>query len=323
MIYYKILLLIFYTNSLRNKGEFFVIDPSKEFLEKKSNIMERIRVKYPKFSKSQKIIANFIMAHYDKAAFMTAARLGEQVNISESTVVRFASALGYSGYPELQKALQELIKTKLTTVQRLELSTNQVTQDSMIEDIIKSDIQNIQATLDELDKDQFFKIINTIYNAKKIYVIGFRTSTILTEFLGYYLNLLLDNVTVVDYGIDDVFEQFIRIDHEDIVIGISFPRYSRKTTEILKFVKEKDAQVVAITDSELSPLNEFCDYKLIAKSNMVSFVDSLTAPMSLINALIISVAMSKKEKLAGIFKNLEDIWERYDIYTNTDKTTKI
>lgn len=313
---------MFNANSLRHKGEISVIDPNKEFLEKKSNIMERIKAKYPKFSKSQKIIADFIMAHYDKAAFMTASRLGEQVNISESTVVRFANALGYSGYPTLQKALQELIKTKLTTVQRLELSNNQVTQDSMIQDIIKSDIQNIQATLDELNKDEFFKIINAIYNARRIYVIGFRTSTILTEFLGYYLNLLLDNVTVVNYGISDVFEQFIRVNHEDVVIGISFPRYSRKTTEILEFVKEKGAQVVAITDSELSPLIKFCDYKLIAKSNMVSFVDSLTAPMSLINALIISIAMSEKENLTDIFKNLEDIWDRYDIYTSTDKMRK-
>lgn len=296
-----------------------MINQRKNLSGQDSNIMERIQAKYPKFSKSQRIIADFITFHYDKAAFMTASKLGEQVNISESTVVRFANALGYNGYPKLQKALQELIKTKLTTVQRLELSNHQITQDTIIRDVIKSDIENIQATLEELDKEEFFRIVKAIYAARKIYVVGFRTSTILTELLGYYLNLILDNVTVVNYGISDIFEQLIRVSSEDIVIGISFPRYSRKTPEILEFLKGKGAKIVAITDSELSPLIEYCDYKLIAKSNMVSFVDSLVAPLSLINALIISIARSGKEDITNIFEDLEDIWEKYDIYTSKDK----
>lgn len=296
-----------------------MINQRKDLLEQDSNIMERIQTKYPKFSKSQKIIADFITFHYDKAAFMTASKLGKQINVSESTVVRFANALGYSGYPKLQKALQELIKTKLTTVQRLELSNHQITQDTIIRDVIKSDIENIQATLEELDKEEFFKIIKAIYAARKIYVVGFRTSTVLTEFLGYYLNLILDNVTVVNYGISDIFEQLIRASSEDIAIGISFPRYSRKTPEILEFLKEKGTKIVAITDSELSPLIEYCDYKLIAKSNMVSFVDSLVAPLSLINALIISIARGEKEDITNIFENLENIWKKYDIYTSKDK----
>lgn len=283
------------------------------------NLMEKIKNRYYRLSKSQKMIANYILNHYDKAAFMTASQLGETVEISESTVVRFANALGYSGYPKLQKALQELIKTKLTTVQRLELSNSQITQDSIIEDVIKSDIDSIQATINELNKEEFSKIVDSINKAKNIYIIGFRTSTVLAEFLGFYLNLILDNVRVVRYGVSDIYEQLIHITNEDIVIGISFPRYSKKTTQMLEFVSEKDAQVIAITDSDLSPLIEYSDYKLIAYSNMVSFVDSLVVPLSLMNALIVSIGMGKREYITKKFEDLESIWERYEIYTNKIK----
>lgn len=283
------------------------------------NLMEKIKNRYYRLSKSQKMIANYILNHYDKAAFMTASQLGETVEISESTVVRFANALGYSGYPKLQKALQELIKTKLTTVQRLELSNSQITQDSIIEDVIKSDIDSIQATINELNKEEFSKIVDLINKAKNIYIIGFRTSTVLVEFLGFYLNLILDNVRVVRYGVSDIYEQLIHITNEDIVIGISFPRYSKKTTQMLEFVSEKDAQVIAITDSDLSPLIEYSDYKLIAYSNMVSFVDSLVVPLSLMNALIVSIGMGKREYITKKFEDLESIWERYEIYTNKIK----
>ncbi len=283
------------------------------------NLMEKIKNRYYRLSKSQKMIANYILNHYDKAAFMTASQLGETVEISESTVVRFANALGYSGYPKLQKALQELIKTKLTTVQRLELSNSQITQDSIIEDVIKSDIDSIQATINELNKEEFSKIVDLINKAKNIYIIGFRTSTVLAEFLGFYLNLILDNVRVVRYGVSDIYEQLIHITNEDIVIGISFPRYSKKTTQMLEFVSEKDAQVIAITDSDLSPLIEYSDYKLIAYSNMVSFVDSLVVPLSLMNALIVSIGMGKREYITKKFEDLESIWERYEIYTNKIK----
>ena len=283
------------------------------------NLMEKIKNRYYRLSKSQKMIANYILNHYDKAAFMTASQLGETVEISESTVVRFANALGYSGYPKLQKALQELIKTKLTTVQRLELSDSQITQDSIIEDVIKSDIDSIQATINELNKEEFSKIVDVINKAKNIYIIGFRTSTVLAEFLGFYLNLILDNVRVVRYGVSDIYEQLIHITNEDIVIGISFPRYSKKTTQMLEFVSEKDAQVIAITDSDLSPLIEYSDYKLIAYSNMVSFVDSLVVPLSLMNALIVSIGMGKREYITKKFEDLESIWERYEIYTNKIK----
>ena len=208
-----------------------------------SNLIERIKYNYSKLSKSQRIIADYILSHYDKAAFMTASKLGEAVDVSESTVVRFAIALGYDGYPKLQKALQELIKTKLTTVQRLELPTSRNNHDTIIKDVMKSDIENIQITLNELNNDAFSTIVETIHRAKKIYVVGFRTTTVLTEYLGFYLNLVLGNVTVVNYGISDVFEQLIRVSNEDVVIGISFPRYSTKTTQILEYVKEKGARL--------------------------------------------------------------------------------
>jgi DNA-binding MurR/RpiR family transcriptional regulator len=300
-----------------------VTDYNKEFIKNEINLMERIKLKYSRLSKSQKMIANYILDHYDKAAFMTASLLGETVDVSESTVVRFANALGYSGYPKLQKALQELIKTKLTTVQRLELSNNQITQDSIIRDVIKSDIENIQATLNELDREEFSKIVEILHKAKNIYIVGFRTTTVLTEFLGFYLNLILDNVRVVSYGISDIYEQLINVTSDDVVIGISFPRYSRKTAQILEFVKEKGSQVIAITDSDLSPLIELSDYKLIARSNMVSFVDSLVVPLSLMNALIVSLGMGEREKITKTFEDLEKIWERYEIYTSKDRMGKI
>lgn len=283
------------------------------------NLMERIDLEYPKLSKSQKVIANYILEHYDKAAFMNASLLGESVNVSESTVVRFASALGYSGYPKLQNDLQEFIKTKLTTVQRLGLPNNHISQGSIISDVIKSDIENIQLTLNELNEEEFFEIGNVLKKAKKIYILGFRTTTILTDFLGFYLNLILENVTVVSYGISDIYEQLINVSSEDVVIGISFPRYSSITKQILEFTKEKGAQIIAITDSDLSPLIELSDYKLIARSNMISFVDSLVAPLSLMNALIVSLGMGEKEKITKTFEDLENIWERYEIYTSNKK----
>ena len=289
------------------------------FIKNDINLMERIGLEYPRLSKSQKMIADYIVEHYDKAAFMTASLLGNSVDVSESTVVRFASALGYSGYPKLQKDLQELIKTKLTTVQRLGLTSNQVARESIIKDVMKSDIENIQSTLNELDREEFFEIVQVLKKAKSIYILGFRTTTIFTDFLGFYLNLILENVRVVSYGISDIYEQLINVSSNDVIIGISFPRYSKKTTQILEFVKEKGAQIVAITDSDLSPLVESSNYKLIAKSNMISFVDSLVAPLCLMNALIVSLGMGEKEKITKTFEDLENIWERYEIYTSNEK----
>lgn len=288
----------------------------------KQDLMRTIQIKFPRMSKGQKLIAEYILKHYDKAAFMTASKLGTSVGVSESTVVRFANELGFTGYPELQKALQELIKTKLTTVQRIELSNNFINEENALKGVLKSDMENIRGTLEKMNIKTFENVVNNIFTAKKIYIIGLRSSTALAEFLGFYLNLILDNVKMVSYGISDIFEQMISITDEDLVIGIGFPRYASRTIEALNFAHRKGTKVVAITDSLLSPLASKADYTLIAQSNMASFVDSLVAPLSLINALIIAVGLREKEKISSTFTELENIWEDYQVYAYKDSEEK-
>ncbi|MCM0648515.1 MurR/RpiR family transcriptional regulator [Clostridium swellfunianum] len=287
--------------------------------ENKQDLMRTIQMKFPRLSKGQKLIAEYILKHYDKAAFMTAAKLGISVGVSESTVVRFANELGFSGYPKLQKALQELIKTRLTTVQRLELSNDFISEESALKGVLKSDMENIRATLEKINQKNFEEVVNSIFGAKKIYVIGLRSSTALAEFLGFYLNLILDNVKIVGYGISDIFEQIINISEDDLLIGIGFPRYSSRTVEALNFAQSRGAKVVALTDSLLSPLAAKADVTLIAQSNMASFVDSLVAPLSVINALIIAVGMKEKQKISNTFNELENIWEEYKVYSYVEK----
>lgn len=287
--------------------------------EDKQDLMRTIQMKFTRLSKGQKLIAEYILKHYDKAAFMTAAKLGVNVGVSESTVVRFANELGFSGYPTLQKALQELIKNKLTTVQRIELSNDFASEETALKGVLKADIENIRSTLEKINHQTFENVINGIFSAKKIYIIGLRSSTALAEFLGFYLNLILDNVKVVSYGISDIFEQILNVTEGDLVIGIGFPRYASRTIEALDFAQSRGAEVVAITDSLLSPLAARADYTLIAQSNMASFVDSLVAPLSVINALIISVGLREKEKISTTFSNLEDIWEEFRVYSYKEK----
>ena len=254
-----------------------------ELNEQGKDLMRLIQVKFPRLSKGQKLIAEYILKNYDKAAFMTAAKLGISVGVSESTVVRFANELGFSGYPKLQKALQELIKNKLTTVQRLELSNDFASHGAALKGVLKADMENIRATLEKINPYTFEDVLNSIFEAKNIYIIGLRSSTALAEFLGFYLNIILQNVRIVSYGISDIFEQMINIGEGDLVIGIGFPRYATKTIDVLDFSKARGAKVVAITDSLLSPLAAKADSTLIAQSNMASFVDSLVAPLSVIN----------------------------------------
>lgn len=283
------------------------------------DLMKLIQERFSKLSKGQKLIAEYILNNYDKAAFMTAAKLGVAVGVSESTVVRFANELNFSGYPKLQKALQELIKNKLTTVQRLELSNDFVSDGDALKGVLKADTENIRATLEKINPDTFENVVNSIYKAKTIYVIGLRSSTALAEFLGFYLNIILKNVRIVSYGISDIFEQVINIKEGDLVIGIGFPRYAAKTIDILDFAKSKGAEVVALTDSLLSPLAAKADYTLIAQSNMASFVDSLVAPLSVINALIIAIGMREKSNISNTFNNLETIWKEYNVYSYNNK----
>ncbi|PWX45999.1 N-acetylmannosamine kinase [Clostridium perfringens] len=279
------------------------------------DLMRLIQVKFPKLSKGQKLIAEYILKNYDKAAFMTAAKLGNNVGVSESTVVRFATELGFSGYPKLQKALQELIKNKLTSVQRLELSNDFISEENALKGVLKADIENIRATLEKINHKTFDEVVNEIFKAKRIYIIGLRSSTALAEFLGFYLNLILDNVRVISNGISDTFEQMLNLGEGDLVIGIGFPRYALKTIDALEFAKTRNAKIVSITDSLISPLASQSDHTLIAQSNMASFVDSLVAPLSVINALIIAVGIREKEKITSTFSELEKIWKDYNVYS--------
>ena len=283
-------------------------------IEDKKDLIEEIERIFPKLSKGQKLIAQYIIDNYDKAAFMTASKLSKMVGVSESTVVRFANTLGFDGYPQLQKALQDIIKIKLTTVQRVEMARDYSNEETILEKILTSDIDNIRATQEQLDKKTFQKIVDQILIADKIYIVGSRSSTALALYLGFYLNLILDNVTVLGQSISDIFEQMLRINEKDLIIGISFPRYSKQTVKVLKYAKEQNTTIVALTDSNMSPIYDIATYSLTAKSNMASFVDSLVAPLSLINALIIAVGMREKDEITDYFNKLETIWDRYNIY---------
>lgn len=280
-----------------------------------NDILSILANRNAKFSKGQRIIAKYILNNYDKAAFMTAGRLGKIVGVSESTVVRFAAELGYDGYPSMRKSLQEMIRNRLTSVQRIEVANSMIDDTDIVKSVVSSDIQNLQATLEVLEEESFNKSIDAIINAKHIYIVGMRTSTSLSSFLGLYLNLLRDNVIVVhDTAASEVYEQLFRIGEGDLFIGISFPRYSSHTVDAMEFAKKMGANTIAITDSAASPFNSIADISLHAKSDMVSFLDSLVAPMSLINAIIVAVGIRKKDYISETFEKLESIWTEHEVY---------
>lgn len=280
-----------------------------------SALISKIKEKYPTMSKGHKKIADFIFEEYDKAAFLTAGAFGKQVSVSESTVVRFASELGYDGYPEMQKVLQEMIKSKLTSVQRIEVSNSKITEQNVIEKVLTADIELIRKTLTSVDKAVFSQAVKAINNARKIYILGVRSSASLASFLAFNFNPIYDNVVFVDTSSpSEIFESLFRISCDDICIAITFPRYSNQIINALQFVSERGAKIVAITDSDKTSIAKFTNYLLIAKSDMASFVDSLVAPLSLINALIVAVAASKKETVYSNFDKLEMIWDKYDVY---------
>ena len=266
-----------------------------------------------KLSKSHRRIAECIVNHYDKAAFMTASKLGEYVGVSESTVVRFASVLGYDGFPQLQKALQELIRHRLTASQRLEM-TGEMGSSQVLNKVLKTDMQNIRSTLDEIDMATFDSVIDSLLRARNIYVMGLRSSAPLAEFFGHYLNFIFTNVHTVTSGVSDVFEQIARIGEEDVLIGISFPRYTNHTVKALTFARSRGATVIGITDGPLSPLHAQSHFCLMAKSEMASFVDSLAAPVSLLNALIVALSQRRRTQVAEYFDEVESIWNEYSVY---------
>lgn len=275
----------------------------------------------PKVSKGHKKIAEYILVHYDKAAFMTAAKLGETVGVSESTVVRFASELGFDGYPGLQKALQDAMRNKLTAVQRIEVSLDQIKDGEVFRSVLMHDIEHIRHTLEETAMADFDRAVDNIVNAEHVYVMGIRSSAALASFLGYYFKLMLPNVTLVQTGSrSELYEQLMRLNDKDVLVGISFPRYSKQTVHAISYAHNKGAKSIAITDSLESPIAANADNVLVARSDMVSFVDSLVAPLSLINALIVAVSIKNKEVVANNFAMLEEIWEEYDVYQkNGDK----
>ena len=280
-----------------------------------NDLITKIQSELPGFSKGQKQIARFILEHYDKAAFMTASRLGVTVGVSESTVVRFATELGYDGYPHLQRALQEMIRNKLTSVQRMEVAGDRMGGRDVLRTVLHADTDMIRQTLDEIDRDAFQGAVDALMGAKRIYILGVRSSSALASFLGFYFNLLFENVTLVHTNsVSEIFEQVLRVGPGDVLFGISFPRYSKRTLSAMKYARDRGARVIALTDSQLSPLARVADHVLLARSDMASFVDSLVAPLSVINALIVAVGMSRRDEIEQTFNKLERIWEEYDVY---------
>lgn len=272
------------------------------------------------FSKGQKRIGNFILSHYDKAAFMTAAKLGESVGVSESTVVRFASELGFDGYPELQHALQEMIRNKLTTVQRIEIANDRMSNADVLMKVLNMDIEKIRRTLEDTSIDEFNKVANAIVEAKHIYILGVRSSASLASFLSFYFYKIFDNVrNIATSSTSEVFEQIMNIGEGDVFIAITFPRYSTRTIKAAKYAHDKGATVIAFTDSHSAPIIKYSDRILLARSDMASFADSLVAPLSLINALIVAIGIKRHNEISATFSQLESIWDEYEVYEKSDE----
>jgi len=286
---------------------------------KAKDLSNRINEAYGKLSKGQKRLAAYITDNYDKAVFLTAAKLGETVGVSESTVVRFATHLGYKGYPEFQKALEEQVKNKLNSVQRMEITYGRINQSKILDTVMRADAEKLHTTLARLDEHIFDLAVETILNAKHIYIIGLRSCAPLASFMAFYFNLIFDNVHLIQTtSASEIFEQMIRISKDDVIIGISFPRYSMRTLKAMEFANNRNAKVITLTDSVHSPMNLYSSCNLIAESDMASIVDSLVAPLSVINALIVALCMKKQNKVARTLENLENIWEEYQVYESDE-----
>ena len=286
------------------------------------NILAEIERRMPEFSKGQRSIAAYILSHYDKAVYMTASKLGAAANVSESTVVRFAFEMGFEGYPELQDALKEMIKSKLTAVQRIRVADEQLGGTDILNKVMNADIDKIRRTMEETSRADFEGAVDSIVSAKTIYIIGARSALVLARFMNLYFNIIFENVRLIDTtSSTEMFEQIMRIGEGDVIIGLSFPRYSKRSAKALSFAYKNGAKVISITDSRSSPIAEMADYFLQARSDMASFVDSLVAPLSLINALTVAVGLRKKEELTRTFERLESIWDEYDVYQKAEELT--
>ncbi len=283
----------------------------------KNELICRINKNMGKLSKGQRLIANYVLENYDKAVYITAAKLGNIVGVSESTVVRFATELGYDGYPKFQEALEELVKSKLTTLQRLEVARNRIDKDHVLKSILQIDEDKIRYTREEIDEKVFNAAVDKIIEAKKIYILGVRSCAGIASFLSFYFNLIFDNIKLINTNsVSEMFESVYRIDENDVIIGISFPRYSKRVLKALEYARTQNASVIAITDSAVSPLANYANYLLTANSEMISFVDSLVAPLSIINAIIVAISLKKKDEIESNLNNLEKIWRDNDVYEN-------
>ena len=284
-----------------------------------NELLQKIDDGYARFSKGQKKLADYIRRDYDKAAFLTAARMGEVVGVSESTVVRFATALGYSGYPAFQKALEEMVRTRLNSIQRMEVTYGRITQGEILASVLQSDIEKIKLTMESIDHEAFELAVETILKARKVYVVGIRSCAPLASFLSFYLNLLCEDVTAVSTNsASEIFEQLLRIGEEDVIIGISFPRYSMRTLKALEFASNRKAKVITLTDSIHSPMKLYSSCNLIARSDMASIVDSLVAPLSVVNALVVALCMKKQKEVVSTLEMLEEIWDEYQVYSGDE-----
>ncbi len=284
-----------------------------------NDLTNRINERYSSMSKGQKLLATYITDHYDKAVFLTAAKLGEVVGVSESTVVRFAAQLGYKGYPQFLKALEELVRTRLDSAREVEVTYGRISRSSVLESVLKTDMERLKGTLEKIDQNAFELAVETILTARRIYIIGIRSCAPLASFLAFYLHLIFENVIQLHTNSSsELFEQMVRIGKEDVIIGISFPRYSLRTLKALEFANNRSAKVITLTDSVHSPMNLYSSCNLIAESDMASVVDSLVAPLSVINALIVALCMRRQDEVADTLEMLEQVWDEYQVYENDE-----
>lgn len=283
------------------------------------SILHTINSNMDGFSKGQKRIAAYILENYDKAAFMTASKLGQLVGVSESTVVRFASELGYDGYPSMQRALQEMIRTRLTSTQRIQAADQMFENQDVVSAVLQSDMEKLREVVDGADREAFDRVVDILLNAKNIYILGVRSSTYLAGYLNFYMHLLTENVKLVQTNAaGEIFEQIFRIGAGDVMVAISFPRYSKVTMNTVQFAQDRGATIVGITDNELSPVYQMAEASLLAPSEMISFVDSMVAPLSMINALLVALAGRMGTDVSKTFGELEDIWNEYGVFGKID-----
>ena len=283
------------------------------------NLFSRIQSNYVRFSKGQKKIADFILSNYEQAVFMTAVRLGKQVGVSESTTVRFAVELGYEGYPQFRQALEEMVLNRLNSVQRMEVAYSNLSEDQILEQVLLSDIDKIKHTMESCSKEAFQMAVQSILGARRVYLVGIRSCAPLAFFLDFYLRQILDDVCLITTNnASEIFEQMIRLNEDDVVIGISFPRYSMRTLKAMEFANKRKAKIITITDREHSPINLYSSCTLLAKSDMASIVDSLVAPLSVINALIVALCLERKDKVMETLSEMEKLWEEYQVYSRDD-----